>query len=193
MTLTTAETSAWRSLVFLWRRGLPAIDRTFRHHGITYLDYAVLDLLAERPDGLMSAGELSDSAQVSSSRLSHRLRILEQRGHVERRSATSDARVVEVALTAAGAAAKRSAEPEHLADVRGLFEPLNAEEIAALARTLGKIAAFFGSTPATPTRSETRSGLPDPPRSRGTPSQRPPEMQTANSVRLGPTFDPFLD
>jgi len=85
----------------------------------------------------MSPSELADLAGISSSRLSHRLRVMEERGDIERRSAGTDARMVEVRVTRTGRRKVAAAIEDHRSDIRQLmFEPLDEAQTEALADAL---------------------------------------------------------
>ena len=100
--LDPTEAAAWRAFVVVWRQGFPHLERTFRSVGLNHLEYGLLAVLSEQPDGAMAAGDLASLAGVSSSRLSHRLEQLELRKDVERRPDAHDGRGVIVAVTSQG-------------------------------------------------------------------------------------------
>lgn len=140
--LSETETRAWRAFLVLWRVGLPSMDRTFRKQGLNHLEFGILATLGEQSRGSMSPSELADLAGISSSRLSHRLRVMEERGDVERRAAGNDGRMVEVRVTRSGRRKVAAAIDEHRADIRRLmFEPLDETQAEALADALMAIAS----------------------------------------------------
>ena len=140
--LSDTETRAWRAFLILWRVGLPSMDRTFRKQGLNHLEFGILATLSEQPRGSMSPSELADLAGISSSRLSHRLRVMEERDDIERRSAGNDGRMVEVRVTRAGRRRVAAALDEHRSDIRRLmFEPLDEAQTEALADALMAIAS----------------------------------------------------
>ena len=153
--LSASEDAAWRSMIVIWRLGFARLDRTFRRHGLIHLEYGILAVLSEAPDSTMPAGELADLSGLSTSHLSHRLKVMEQRGDIARTAGTTDRRMVTVTLTSQGRELLERVAPEHAADVHALmFEPLSASETRTLATLLAKIAGQLSSHPfaAQPTR-----------------------------------------
>jgi hypothetical protein len=43
----------------LWRLGLLQFDSTVRRHSVNHLEYGLLAVLPEQPDGTITAGELA--------------------------------------------------------------------------------------------------------------------------------------
>jgi DNA-binding MarR family transcriptional regulator len=146
--LDEVESAAWRAFVVFWRQGFPQLERTFRRAGLNHLEYGVLAVLAQQPDGCMSAGELASLAGISSSRMSHRLKQLESDGDVERRPDESDGRGVIVAVTKQGRAKVAALYPDHLADVRRLvFDHLTSEQKQGLRDAMMAIASGLSDHP----------------------------------------------
>ena len=150
--LSASEDAAWRSMVVIWRLGFARLDRTFRRHGLIHLEYGILAVLSEAPDSTMTAGELADLSGLSTSHLSHRLKVMEERGDIVRAAGTTDRRMVTVTLTSQGRTLLERVAPEHAADIQALmFEPLSASETKTLAALLTKIAGQLSTHPfATP-------------------------------------------
>lgn len=119
--------------------------RTFAAHG---LDAAAFDVLAtlrrSDPPHLLTPAELMRSAMVTSGAISQRLERLEERGLVSRRPSTTDGRVVNVALTAAGRELIDRALPDHLATEQRLLAALDGGERAGLAQTLRAVLLALG-------------------------------------------------
>lgn len=146
--LNDVETQAWRAFLVLWRLGLPEFDRTLRTEGLIHLEYGILAVLREAPDQTMPAGEIAALAGVSSSRLSHRLRVMESRGDVTRCTSPLDGRGVLVTLTEKGDAKVARLADRHTADIRRvMFDPLTAQQTAALADALMTIARRLSDHP----------------------------------------------
>jgi DNA-binding MarR family transcriptional regulator len=161
--LNETETRAWRSFVMMWQKGLPRFDRTFRQHGLIHIEYGIMAVLAEQPGGGMCAGDLADLAGVTSSRLSHRLNAMEQRGDITRRVSTTDARMIEVAITDQGRERITAVADEHTADIRRLmFEPLDEEQTRQLADALMVIASKLTDHPFLTRYAETATSPTDP-------------------------------
>lgn len=84
----------------------------------------------------MVAGDLADLSGVTSSRLSHRLNVMERRGDIARRASTTGARMVEIAIINQGRERIAAVADEHTADIRRLvFDPLN-EQLADVLMTI---------------------------------------------------------
>ena len=146
--LNETEARVWRSFVVVWRKGLAGLDATFQEHGMIHTEYGVMAVLSEQPRGTMCAGELADRGGLSSSRLSHRLTIMEERGDVTRCPSTDDARKVEVTITAQGRKCIAAVRSQHIADIRRLmFDPLDEEQTTALADALMTIASHLTDHP----------------------------------------------
>lgn len=114
--------------------------------GLTYPQYLVLLVLWDH-DGERVSG-IGDRLQLDSATLTPLLKRLEGHGLVERRRSTTDERVVEVFLTAAGKRLKRRA-----ADVpRCVFEQagLSLAELAKLRTTLQALTGRLRADPADP-------------------------------------------
>ena len=112
--LSASEDAAWRSMIVIWRQGFARLDRTFRRHGLIHLEYGILAVLSEAPNATMPAGELADLSGLSTSHLSHRLKVMEQRGDIVRTASTTDRRMVSVALTSPRAGRCSSASPRSM-------------------------------------------------------------------------------
>jgi DNA-binding MarR family transcriptional regulator len=146
--MTEAQIDAWRSLMVIWRLGFGRLDRTFRRHGIIHIEYGILSVLSEAPDRRMPAGELAELSGLTGSHLSHRLKVMESRGHIDREPSPTDGRGVLVALTDQGEELRRTVAPEHNADVQDLmFNALTADEVETLAGILSKVASPLTAHP----------------------------------------------
>jgi DNA-binding MarR family transcriptional regulator len=86
--------------------------------------------------------DLADAANVSQSRLSHRLRTLVERGDVAITADTDDRRGKHATLTIAGRRRLEELAPRHVEDVRRVvFDHLDEPETEALAQALSKVAS----------------------------------------------------
>lgn len=138
--LDDTEQLAWRGLMDFVLRGLPRIERTFREHGLVHLEYAILVVLSEAPDGLRLS-MLAHRLGVSPSRLTHRMSKLLERELVVQRPCERDGRGTVASITDAGAKVLDRVAPEHVVDVRAtVFDRLDPEATAALARAMTAIA-----------------------------------------------------
>ena len=89
----------------------------------------------------MRLADLADSANLSQSRLTHRLRTLIDHGDVEIVADTEDRRGKHATLTKAGRQRLESIAPLHVEDVQRLiFDHLDPADTECLARALSKVA-----------------------------------------------------
>ena len=146
--LTADQEKAWRSLIVIWRVGFARLDRTFRKFGLIHLEYGILSVLTEAPEGTMPAGELAEIAGLSTSHLSHRIKVMEERGYVTRGSGVRDGRVVLVSITPEGRELRERVAPVHRADVTTMmFDALDARQTAQLADELSAVARALTDHP----------------------------------------------
>lgn len=93
----------------------------------------------------MCMGEIAQLAWSNPSRLSHAVGKLEERGWVTRSSDPTNRRNQIARLTEDGWTALREMAPSHLAQVRAtVFDHLDDEDVADLARIAGKVRAASG-------------------------------------------------
>lgn len=118
-----------------------ALSRDLRRDsGLSDADYDVLTMLSDRPGRALRARELGSRLKWSTSRLSHQIGRMEQRGLVSRRAAGDDARGAVVALTDAGWQTLRSAAPLHVESVRrNLIDLITPAELRTLDRIACKV------------------------------------------------------
>jgi DNA-binding MarR family transcriptional regulator len=139
--LDRTEHDAWMNLVQLLMLLPTALDRQLRDDaGIPHTYYQILALLSDRPDRAVRMTELARLAGTTTSRLSHAVASLEQRGWVRRRSCPTDKRGQIAELTDAGMTALEAAAPSHVAEVRRLvFDHLTTEDVTALHAVSAKL------------------------------------------------------
>ena len=139
--LDETQQQAWRALLVLVNRGLPQIERSLKEQGLLVVHYSILVALSSAPDDTMRLTELADAANLSPSRLTHRLKTMIERGHVEITADEEDGRGKNATLTRSGRQLLERVAPIHAEDVQRLvFDHLDANETAALADALSKIA-----------------------------------------------------
>ena len=139
--LDETQQQAWRALLVLVNRGLPQIERSLKEHGLLVVHYSILVALSSAPDDTMRLTELADAANLSPSRLTHRLKTMIERGHVEITADEQDGRGKNATLTRSGRRHLERVAPIHAEDVQRLvFDHLDADETAAFADALSKIA-----------------------------------------------------
>lgn len=137
------ETRVWRGFLDASRELVASIDRQLvRESQLSGAEYAVLVPLSERADGIVRARDLGMALGWDRSRLSHLLKRMESRGLLERTDCSTDARGLDVQITAAGRKAIEQAAPSHVAFVRcHFFDLLSREEQDAVASVSSKIMA----------------------------------------------------
>lgn len=139
--LDATQQQAWRALLVVVNRGLPQLERTLKAHGLLVVHYSILVALSQAPNDTMRLSDLADAANVSQSRLTHRLRTLIDRGDVTITADTDDRRGKHATLTPPGRERLEALAPLHVEDVRRLiFDHLDGPETEALAHALSKIA-----------------------------------------------------
>ena len=139
--LDDTQQQAWRSLLVLVNRGLPELERSLKRHDLLVVHYSILVALSDAPDDTMRLSDLADAANLSQSRLTHRLRVLTERGDVSIQPDPADGRGKRATLTKDGRALLEAVAPIHVEDVQRIFfDHLNPTETAHLAHALSTIA-----------------------------------------------------
>jgi len=148
--LTDEEQRAWRRLAAVVLQLPGTLERQLqRDAGMTHVEYWVLALLSEEPDGRLPLRRLAAQANASLSRLSHVVTRLEERGWVVRQPDPTDGRTTLAVLTDDGRRVLVAAAPGHVRTVREMvFEPLSEGDLADLERIAGRIAARLDEPPA---------------------------------------------
>ncbi len=139
--LDETQQQAWRAFLVMVNRGMPILERTLKEHDLLVVHYAILVALSESPAHTMRLSDLADTANLSQSRLTHRLRVLTDRGDVSLHQDPQDGRGKNATLTNAGRRRLESVAPLHAENVqRVVFDHLDPTETECLARALSKIA-----------------------------------------------------
>jgi DNA-binding MarR family transcriptional regulator len=140
--LNETQQQAWRALLVLMNRGFPKLERTLKEHDLLVVHYSILVALSDAPTQCMRLSDLADAANLSQSRLTHRLRSLTERGDVEIVADAEDRRGKHATLTRAGMRRLESVAPLHAEDVqRVIFDHLDPKETELLANALSKVAS----------------------------------------------------
>lgn len=140
--LDETQQQAWQALLVFVNRGLPEIERTFKEHDLLAVHYGLLVALSSAPDDTLRLSELADAANLSQSRLTHRMRTLIDRGIVEVAPSPADGRGKNATLTKAGRRLLEKVAPLHAEDVQRLvFDHLSSKDTKHLATALSKLAA----------------------------------------------------
>jgi DNA-binding MarR family transcriptional regulator len=143
--LTDREAAAWRG----YRRMRRLLDLELsrqlqRDAGLSEADYDVLSDLSEAAGQRLRLTELAGRMLWSTSRLSHHLTRMQQRGLVAREECPTDRRGAVVVLTAGGRQAIEEAAPGHVAAVRRhLVDQLTGDEVAALESLTRRVVAHL--------------------------------------------------
>ena len=141
--LSPTELAAWRGL----RRLDPVVLAAISHDlhcdsGLSDADYEILTHVSEAEERRLPFAELERRTRWSSSRLSHQVRRMCERGLLGRAADPEDARSSIVELTDAGWTAIDAAAPLHLRSVRRhLLDALDAEEVEQLAAITARLLA----------------------------------------------------
>ena len=141
--LDDAEMAAWLPLVQLVYLLPQALDRQLREEaGVSHVYYQILAMLSGAPEERLRMSELAALTSTSTSRLSHAVAALEERGWVERSSCPTDRRGQLASLTEAGRRELERTAPGHVAEVHRLvFDRLTPEQVAQLRTLASTIAA----------------------------------------------------
>lgn len=132
------EQAAWRTYRRMTALVAAAVNRDLaRDSGLSEPDYDVLSHLSESAEHKARLSELAGRMLWSTSRLSHHLTRMQQRGLVRRCECPDDGRGAVIVLTDAGVDAIEAAAPPHVASVRANFVDLLTPDQL---RTLGTIA-----------------------------------------------------
>jgi DNA-binding MarR family transcriptional regulator len=119
--LNPREMKAWRSYIIASRRLLEALDNDLVGHDLSMADYEVLAQLSDAPGRRMRMSDLAELAMISKSRLSHRMKVMEQAGWVRREECKEDKRGSWAIMTDRGWKAIVKAAPDHVESVRNRF------------------------------------------------------------------------
>ena len=135
------EDRAWRGLRRVNVLALPEISRDLqRDSGLSDADYEVLSSLSESGKDRCRFGELARLTRWSTSRLSHHLDRMQQRGLVDRADRSDDGRGSDVVLTQLGRKTIEKAAPHHVRSVRrNIFDQLTKKQVAQLAEIVTSI------------------------------------------------------
>ncbi|GAA4971288.1 MarR family winged helix-turn-helix transcriptional regulator [Actinoplanes utahensis] len=139
--LDPGELDAWLNLAQVLMLLPSALDRQLREDaGIPHAYYQILATLSDSPNRSMRMTELARLTGTTTTRLSHAVANLEQRGWVRRHACPTDRRGQIANLTDAGFTVLEAAAPGHVAEVRRLiFDHLNSDDVARLHAITDKI------------------------------------------------------
>lgn len=132
-----AQADAWIGLLETHKRLTRALEAQLEAaHGVSLSAVELLGRLAAADDHQLRLSRLAGEANLSLSRVSRIVDVLEARGLVRREACATDARAVEAHLTDAGLGLARAAQATHVESVRERFldrlQPGEAELLAAV-------------------------------------------------------------
>ena len=146
--LNAAEMKAWRRYIIASRRLLEALDLDLASHELSMADYEVLAQLSDAPDRKMRMSELAEVAMLSRSRLSHRIKVMEQAGWVKREACPEDKRGFFAVMTGKGWKAIVGAAPDHVESVRTRFvDHLTKEDQRVLSEIFERVTHSLKENP----------------------------------------------
>jgi len=133
---------AWIGLLETHKQLTRALDAELEaRHGLSLSGLEVLGRVAASEPRSLRLSTLANATGLSLSRVSRIIDVLQERGLVERRTSSQDARAVEAHLTDHGLAVTREAQATHFASVRErFFEQLGPGELELLAAVFGRFA-----------------------------------------------------
>ena len=139
--LDDTEMQTWMNLAQLLMLLPTALDRQLREDaGIPHAYYQILVALSAQPDRAIRMTQLARLSGTTTTRLSHAVTNLEQRGWVERHACPTDKRGQIAQLTDAGMAILQAAAPGHVTEVRRLiFDNLTHDDVLRLRDIAGKL------------------------------------------------------
>jgi len=144
--LSPAEMEAWRAYILTSRRLLELLEQALDGHDLSMADYEVLAQLSDAPERRMRMSELAQAALLSRSRLSHRMKVMEQAGLIRKEECPDDRRGAFAVMTEKGWQAIVAAAPDHVASVRQAFtDVLTPEDQKVIARSFTKIQGLLKS------------------------------------------------
>ena len=141
--LSDEEMATWLPLVRFVHLLPQALDRQLREEaGISHVYYQILAMLSGAPEGRLRMSELAGLTSTSTSRLSHAVAALEERGWVVRTSCATDRRGQLAELTESGRRELERTAPGHVTEVRRrVFDVLSDDEVAQLRALAEKLSA----------------------------------------------------
>lgn len=113
-------------------------SRTLHHHGHGKASQERILLIIER-FGMISQKDLLEIVNVRSASLSEILKKIEANGYIKKKQSVSDKRTMVIEITETGKKEAVELRSQNLENSQKLFNGLNKEEQAELAKLLGKL------------------------------------------------------
>ena len=139
--LPPAREAAWIGLLQAHSELTRALDAALSaKHGLSLSAYEVLSRLAHAEGGALRMSQLAERSQLSLSRVSRVIDMLQDRGLVERKSCATDSRVVYASITPIGTALVAQAQETFFAVIEERFlGRLSCDEVEQLGTLLGRL------------------------------------------------------
>lgn len=135
-----AALAPWHAYISATRALTAALDDDLSRFGISLADYELLAQLGQASGRRMRMSELATMAMVSRSRLSHRIKVLEEQGWVDRIKCSEDKRGLFAVLTSHGAKKVAEIAPTYRASVqKRLLSHLSATEQLQIEKIFSKV------------------------------------------------------
>ncbi len=140
--LEPVHAQAWTGLLRAHRQLTRELEASLKErHELSLSALELLGRLAAAEQRELRIAPLAEQAELSLSRTSRIIDALERRGLVARRPCPEDSRASYVRLTGAGLRLARTAQRDHLADVkRRFFDRLTQRQIGSLATVFARLA-----------------------------------------------------
>lgn len=137
---TGSALAPWHAYISATRAITAALDEDLSPFGVNLADYELLAQLGKAPGRRMRMSELAEIAMVSRSRLSHRIKVLEEAGWVDRIRCSEDKRGLFAVLTNRGEKKVAEIAPAYRSSVqKRLLTHLSATERAQIEKIFGKV------------------------------------------------------
>ena len=146
--LNDPQQQAWKGLRAVIFRAFPEMERTLKAYDLLTVQFQILATLSDAPNQTLRLSSLASDANLSQSRLTHRLRSLVEQGEIAITNDPTDRRAKRATLSPKGFERLKRVAPIHAEDVQRLiFDPLTPEQTVALADAVTTIADSLCSHP----------------------------------------------
>ena len=137
---TSGALAPWHAYISATRAITAALDDDLSDFGVTLADYELLAQLGQAAGCRMRMSELAEIAMVSRSRLSHRIKVLEEQGWVDRVRCSEDKRGLFAVLTTKGEKKVAQIAPTYRASVKKrLLSHLSPVEQTQIEKIFSKV------------------------------------------------------
>lgn len=116
--------------------------------GLTLSEYNTLLLLSEAPQGQMRMGQLAEAIVFSPSRLTYQVKVMADRGLVNRVKCQDDGRAWQAQLTPEGRTVFRRASVIHAKEVKQLFtDAVSEQQLAQIHQIFTQVSSNLDDMP----------------------------------------------